>query len=215
MRTTFACRAFTDDAVPDADLVTILDRARFASSGGNRQGWRVIVVRERATKDALVELSLPALRLYVAQVAAGEAPWNTIIPSKVDPATVSADDGGALDWFRVIARAPVMLVVGVDLRAVASADSKLDRVGVVSGASVYPFVQNILLTARSLGYGSALTTFLAAAEPAAQELLGMPSHVAIAALVPVGRPARVLTKLRRNPVAAFTFQERWDGPPLG
>lgn len=215
MRTTFACRAFTDDAVPDADLVTILDHARFASSGGNRQGWRVIVVREQATKDALVELSLPALRLYVAQVAAGEAPWNTIIPSKVDPATVSADDKGALDWFRGIARAPLMLVVGVDLRAVASADSKLDRVGVVSGASVYPFVQNILLMARSLGYGSALTTFLAAAEPAAQELLGMPSHVAVAALVPVGRPARVLTKLRRNPVAAFTFQERWDGPRLG
>jgi nitroreductase len=215
MRTTFACRAFTADPVPDADLVIILDRARFAASGGNRQGWRVIVVREQATKEALVELSLPALRLYVAQVAAGEAPWNTIVPSSVDPATVPEDDRGTLDWFRGIARAPVMLVVGVDLRFVASADSKLDRIGVISGGSVYPFVQNILLTARSLGYGSALTTFLAAAEPAAQALLGMPPHVAVAALVPIGRAERPLTKLRRNPVPAFTFQERWGGPPLG
>jgi len=43
----------------------------------------------------------------------------------------------------------------------------------------------------------------------------MPSHVAVAALVPIGRPAKVLTKLRRHPVPAFTVQERWDGPPLG
>src|SRR5262245_48909433 len=39
MRTTFAAREFTDDPLPDAVLFTILDRARFAPSGGNRQGW--------------------------------------------------------------------------------------------------------------------------------------------------------------------------------
>ena len=137
MRTTFACREFTDAPVSDEDLVAILELARFAPSGGNRQGWRVIAVRDQPTKDRLVELSLPALRLYVAQSEAGENPWNTIEPSSVDPATINPSDNSGVGWFRTIAMAPVLLVVGIDLRTVASIDVNLDRVGVVSGASTH------------------------------------------------------------------------------
>ncbi len=215
MRTTFGCREFTDDPMPDADIVAILDQARFAPSGGNRQGWKVIVVRDQATKEELIELSLPALRLYLAQRMAGENPWNTIVPSSVDPATVDQHDDSALGWYIAMAHAPVFLVIGVDLSVVASADSKLDRIGVVSGGSVYPFVQNILLAARGLGYGGTLTTFLSAAEPAVQELLGMPPEIAVASLVPLGRPQRNITKLSRRPVSEFARVGRWDGPPLG
>ena len=60
MRSTFAAREFTADPFPDAVLAKILDQARFAPSGGNRQGWRVIVVREPATKRALGDLSADA-----------------------------------------------------------------------------------------------------------------------------------------------------------
>jgi nitroreductase len=215
MRTTFACREFTDAPVPDEDLVAILELARFAPSGGNRQGWRVIAVRDQPTKDRLVELSLPALRLYVAQSEAGENPWNTIEPSSVDPATINPSDNSGVGWFRTIAMAPVLLVVGIDLRTVASIDVNLDRVGLVSGASIYPFVHNILLAARSRGYAGSVTTFVAAEEPAAQLLLGLPSEVAIAALMPLGQPKRVLTRLSRLPVSSFTRLDRWDGPPLG
>ena len=45
MRTTFAARDFTDEPVSNAMLARILDNARFAPSGGNRQGWKVVVVR--------------------------------------------------------------------------------------------------------------------------------------------------------------------------
>jgi nitroreductase len=45
MRSTFAAREFTSDPVPDEVVYRILDHARYAPSGGNRQGWRVIVVR--------------------------------------------------------------------------------------------------------------------------------------------------------------------------
>ncbi|MDT5282295.1 MAG: hypothetical protein QOJ20_3490, partial [Mycobacterium sp.] len=41
MRTTGAVRRFTDDPLPDEVLERILDNARFAPSGGNRQGVRV------------------------------------------------------------------------------------------------------------------------------------------------------------------------------
>ena len=215
MRTAFACREFTDEPVTDADITAVLDLARFAPSGGNRQGWKVIVVRHQATKEALVDLSLPALRLYLAQRAAGENPWNTIVPSAIDPATIDHTETRSLDWFRVLAQAPVLLLIGVDLRVVASADSQLDRIGVVSGGSIYPFVQNILLAARGHGLAGALTTFLAAAEPAAQALVGLPPEVAVAALVPLGHPKQDITRLSRQPVSSFARLERWDGPALG
>src|SRR3989442_621752 len=88
MRTTFAAREFTDELLPDATLFNILDRARFAPSGGNRQGWRGIVVRERATRRALAALTAPAAKRYAAPVAAGDSPWNTNDPPSVDAATI-------------------------------------------------------------------------------------------------------------------------------
>ena len=90
MRTTFAARDFSDEPVDDATLYRILDNARFAPSGGNRQGWRVIVVRDRAKRAALVDLIRPTMRRYVAQVAAGENPWNTVVPTKVGEAAIAA-----------------------------------------------------------------------------------------------------------------------------
>src|SRR4029453_2665497 len=88
LRTTFAARAFTAEPLPDEVLVRILDQARFAPSGGNRQGWRVIVIRDPATKRALAHLSPFAGRRYAAQAANGENPWNTIDPPRVDAATI-------------------------------------------------------------------------------------------------------------------------------
>ena len=88
LRTTFAAREFTDDPLPDEVLFTILDRARFAPSGGNRQGWRVIVVRDSKTRQALAELTAPAAKRYAAQLSAGENPWNPIDRSAVDPGTI-------------------------------------------------------------------------------------------------------------------------------
>ena len=116
---------------------------------------------------------------------------------------------------RSVVHAPVLLLVFADLAYVASFDSELERIGVISGASVYPFVWNILLAARNEGLGGTLTTFAAAAEPAVQALVGVPAHFAFTALLPIGRPLRQLTKLTRKPVAEFVRLERWDGPRLG
>jgi nitroreductase len=79
---------------------------------------------------------------------------------------------------------------------------------------VYPFVWNLLLAARNEGLGGALTTFLAGKEPEAQEVLGLPAHVAVAAMVPLGHPSRQLTKLSRRPVETFATVDRYDGAVL-
>ncbi len=183
--------------------------ARFAPSGGNRQPWRVVAVRDTATKKALRRAAEPAMRVYVAQVAAGEAPWNTIVPTTVDvEERWGADD--PVEFLAFLEAAPVLLCVGVDLSVVASFDSRLDRVGVISGASIYPFVWNLLLAARDRGLAGALTTMCVGEEADAQEALGFPHHVALAAVLPIGHPRRRLTKLSRRSVGDLLCYERWD-----
>jgi nitroreductase len=213
MRTTFAAREFTGDPLPEATLVKILDHARFAPSGGNRQGWRVIVVRDPATKRALADLSGLAAKRYAAQVKNGENPWNTIDPPGVDAATIERT-APPPRLTEPIAVAPVVLVICVDLKFVASVDQDLQRIGVVSGASVYPFAWNVLMAARHEGFGGTITTLATAQEPKIQALLGIPHYVAVCAVMPLGRPVRMLTKLKRMPVSEFTMRERWGGEGL-
>ncbi len=80
-----------------------------------------------------------------------------------------------------------MLVVCVDLAVVAAFDQDLERVGVIAGASVYPFVWNVLLAARNEGYGGVLTTMAVAEEPRVKALLGIPDGYAVAASAAPGK----------------------------
>ena len=213
MRMTFSARDFTEEDVPDRVLHKILDTARFAPSGGNRQGNRVIIVRDPETREGLAKCAEPAAKRYTAQVKAGESPWNSILPTTVteEIAAATAPVDRLVDSFRL---APVVLVFVVDLKVVASMDKELDRVGVISGASIYPFVWNVLLCARQAGYGGTITTLAAAEEPAVQSLLSIPGDHAVAAVVPLGRPKKLLTRLRRNSVEDIAVRDRFDGAPF-
>lgn len=213
MRTTPAVREFTDDPLPDETLHRILDHARFAPSGGNRQGTRVIVVRDPETRARLAELNKPAARRYLAQKQAGQSPWNPLeapIPTEEEIAATEV----AESFTKPVLTAGAVLVFVVDLGAVAAMDQHLDRVGVISGASVYPLVWNTLLAARSEGFGGTITTMAVAQEPAVKELLGIPDQYAVAAVVPIGKPVHEITKLRRVEVAELARRERFDGEPL-
>lgn len=213
IRTTFAARTFRDDPLDDATLYRILEDARFAPSGGNRQPWKIVVVKDAAKRERLAELSVPVFRRYLAQRAAGENPWNTIEPTKLTPEEIAASPDPS-PMLRSMMSAPAVLAVFVDLRAVASFDSELDRVGVISGASIYPFVWNILTSARNHGYAGTITTFATGGEPDVQALLGMPDYMAAAAVVPLGRPVKQLTRLRRAAVESFTTIDHAEGEAL-
>jgi nitroreductase len=213
MRTTAAVREFTDDPLPDTVLHTILDNARFAPSGGNRQGTQIVVVRDPATRERLVEITEPGAKRYHAQRAAGETPWSAYTPSAVTEEQVAQTrvPSSVTDPIR---KAAVVLVVCVDLRDVAALDQDLDRVGIVGGASVYPLVWNVLLAARNEGFGGTITTMAVAQEPALKELLGIPDPYAVAAVVPLGKPVRQLTRLTRVATDELTHLEHWSGGPL-
>ncbi len=210
MRTTFAAREYSGDPLPDEVLYEILENARFAPSGGNRQGNRVIVVRDAATRDQLARLAEPAAKRYAAQIQAGESPWNSVLPTTVTPEEIANTPAPAA-LTEPCRKASVVLVFVVDLTVVASMDQDLERIGIISGASIYPFVWNVLMAARQAGFGGTITTLATAQEPEVQALLDIPPEVAVCAVVPLGRPVKQLTRLSRRPVAEIAVRERFDG----
>lgn len=117
------------------------------------------------------------------------------------------------EFARTLERVPVHLVVCVELGAIAVVDQGLPRVALTGGASIYPFVQNILLGLRAEQLGAAFTTLLVPAEAEVRELLGIPEGVALAGHIAVGQRAdRWPSRLSRDPVSAFTFAERYGEP---
>ncbi len=213
MRTAFSAREYTDEPVSDELLYRILDNARFASSGGKRQGWRVIVVKEIESKEKIAEYAVPCAKKYAAQRLAGENPLNTIDPSSVDEETIQNTPPSSKLKMTYV-DAPVVLIVCVDLSVVASMDSELRRVGVVSGASIYPFVWNIMLGAKNEGLGGRITTIPIAEETKLQKHFRIPGHFAVSAIMTIGKPVKQLTKLSRKPVSEFTTMEYFDGKKL-
>jgi len=215
MRTTPASREFTADDIPDDVLYDILEHARFAPNGGNRQAWRVVVVRDAPTKQRIGELYDLGMREYLGFARAGLVPFRA-----ADAARTPAID---LDAARAVptpnepshvATAPVLVVVLLDTRACSSVDSGLGRVPVTAGGSAFPFAHNILLAARDVGLGGHLTSVLARQEPALRALLHVPDHFVLATMIPLGRPVREVTRLRRAEVEEFTTVGSFDGPPL-
>ncbi|HZB40197.1 MAG TPA: nitroreductase family protein [Ilumatobacter sp.] len=209
IRTTGSVREFRDEAVADALVASVLDDARFAPSGGNRQPWRVALVKDAAIRRQLAALMQPVWDEYVAASRTGAAPFNAVDyrpPAQRMHASNSLLDG--------IERVPAVLAVAADLRRISAMDAALDRISVVPGASIYPFCWNVLLAARDRGLGGVLTTFLSRVEREAAPLLKLPEHHALAATIFLGYPVHQPTRLRRKPVEEFASVDAFEGVPL-
>ncbi len=218
MRTTPATRAFTDAELPDDVLYEILDSARFAPNGGNRQAWRVVIVRDPVAKKEIARLYDLGMREYVGHVRAGLVPFAASDALHRDKPAIDLEAARQvrLDMdTSYLAQAPVLLVILLDLTNCAAVDSGLDRLSISAGASVYPFAHNILLAARERGFGGHFTSVLARQEEALRQLLHIPPGLVLATMLPLGRPERQVTRLRREPVEAFATLETVDGPTLG
>ncbi len=210
IRTNGSVRRFTPEPVDDATVYALLDDARFAPSGGNRQGWRVVVVKDAAKRRALADLMRPVWDEYAAIASTGRTPFTTVEPSTYELTTVTPGQTPN-DLLDNIVEIPVVLVVAADLACVAMMDKDLGRAAITGGGSIYPFCWNLLLSARSRGLGGVMTTFLARAEPAAAPVLGLPGDYAIAATIFIGHPVHQPTKLKRAPVESFTTIDKFDG----
>jgi nitroreductase len=206
MRCAPTTRLFAPEPVPSEVLRRVLENARFAPSGGNRQGWRLVAVQDAQARRALRDLYQPHWRAYM-ELTGGAAILAD--PKGLDAKRVRMVRR-ADEFAENLHEVPLHLVVCAALGDLAIVDAVLDRPSIVGGASIYPFVQNVLLGLRAEGLGAALTTLLAPAEPEVKRLLEIPEDVVLAAYVLVGRridpwPAR----LARRPVEEFAFAERY------
>src|SRR5271163_2231959 len=134
LRTTGAVRHYTSEPVTDETLGRILDTARFSPSGGNRQGWRVVVVRDTTSRRRLRDLYLRGWYDYLALGAAGLVPWAPLSDLEAEKAALaSAPDfarsaaAGPGGFAEHLDRVPVLLLVLVDLRVLATVDRDLPR----------------------------------------------------------------------------------------
>jgi nitroreductase len=212
MRCAPTSRRFEPDPVPRELLVRALENARFAPSGGNRQGWRVVLVEDPERRRALRDLYLPRWRAYL-EVTGGAR--MLVEPEGFDEARVRMVRR-ADEYAQGLDRVPAHLVVGVRLEDLAVTDAELPRQSIVGGASVYPFVQNLLLALRGEGLGAAMTTLLVPAEAEVKRLLEIPEEIAIAAHIGVGYRADPWPgRLARRPVGEFAFSERYGEPLTG
>jgi nitroreductase len=84
----------------------------------------------------------------------------------------------------------------------------------VEGPSIHSS-RTFCLQLENEGLGACLTTFLAAEEPRAAELLGLPKEQAIAALIGLGFPPGPFKRLKRRPVEEFVTTDRFDGIAFG
>jgi nitroreductase len=218
MRTTPATRQFTDDPVDDDVLHRMLENARFAPNGGNRQGWRVVVLKDPALRKRVRELYQLGWREYMAHVRAGLVPFAPRHNGRWDGPAVdlaaARETPAPNDFGDNLEHAPALLLVVAELGALACVDNGMDRQSIVGGGSIYPFCHNLLLAARNEGLGGVITSVLARQEPAVRELLNIPAGHGVAALLAVGRPRKVITKLRRSPVEDFTVRDTFDGTPF-
>jgi nitroreductase len=219
LRTTGAVREFLPDPVDDDVVYRLLDTARFAPNGGNRQAWRVVVVRDDAGKRTLRDLYLPGWYEYLAMGAAGLVPWAPVTDDDAErravagaPAMVAAPGAGG--FAEHLDEVPLLLLILADLRKLAAVDRGFDRYTLVGGASVYPFVWSLLLAARAEALAGVMTTMVVRREAEVRNAFGIPDHLAVAALVALGTPARRATRLSRQSVEEFTTVDRFDGAPL-
>jgi len=195
MRMAGSTRRLKSDPVPDEVVYRVLDNARFAPSGHNRHGWHVIVVRDPEVRVQLRELYRRSWYSYHA-------------PLFTPPGQPPAPDHYA-DHLEEV---PVHLVVLVERAALTTRIEALDASHHIGGASIYPFVQNLMLGLRAAGLGTTLSTVLVPVEAEVRQLLRIPDGVAMAAHLGVGWPGETLpTRLTRRPVADFATVDSFDG----
>ena len=190
LHTQRALRKLKPDDVPDELIGKLIEAATKAPSGGDGQPWKFLVIRDAETKRQIAEYYLRA--------------WEHAYPAESVGDTISAGVYASADHLaRNMAGVPVLIMACIERR---DAEATFGL-----GGSIFPAVQNLLLAARGLGLGSALTSLHKRYDTEVKALLGIPDNVETAALLPVGYPEEGTRygPTRRASVAEVSYRELW------
>jgi nitroreductase len=208
--TTRAIRRFQYEVdIPDAVLAKMFYAATRAPSGNNSQPFRFIVLRRTPGAAEARKLLGVAFRSRWQRKSADEGyqegSGNGASPAPVTPKERLAQ---AIDEFvENVERAP--LIVLPCLVPSSGTLPGLPSSELARGANVYPACQNLLLAARSLGFGGAMTMWHRPAGDLLGSVLGVPSEVFIAATLVLGKPVGSHGPVRRRPLQDLVFENRW------
>jgi len=196
MYTQKAIRRLKTDPIPDDVVEKLIEAATKAPSGGDRQPWSFIVVRDAEAKRKIGEWYLEAWNATYGQIP---APTREAMSTRMKRVIGSAEH---LAFH--LAEAPVFVIV--------CAQAPPDLGGITGAShygSIFPAVQNLLLAARGLNVGATLTTLHKMHEADVKALLGIPDNFETVALVPLGYPVGKYGPARRRPAQEVTHWERW------
>lgn len=198
LATTRTIRRYTADPIPDDHLSQILWSATRAPSGSNRQPFRFLVLRDGARAGEAKALLGQAFRSgWEAKKAADGYTRGSAHDAESPKARMAATMQHYVDHLELTP--VVVLACLVRYRAP----------NPYEGASVYPACQNLLVAARALGYGGALTMWHQMVEAELRALLGIPDDVALSATITLGVPAGAHGPVRRRPIDELVFDDAW------
>ncbi|MGE0824962.1 MAG: nitroreductase family protein [Candidatus Binatia bacterium] len=201
MFSTRSMRRLKTDPVPDEVVYKILDAGIRAPSGGNNQNWRFIVVKDPAVKKQVQQVYLKGW----AQVQ--EMYRNRPAPEHLGEQKLRGILDAATHLAEHMAEAPVLIIACLKERPMPpQLAAKLSR---LSGSSIYPAVQNILLACRALGLGATLTTVASLHEEELKPILKLPDDVMTYALIPIGYPYGKFGPVTRMSVEEVACLDQW------
>lgn len=210
IHSTRAQRYLKPDPIPEPILWEILDAAVRGPTGGNRQGWAWVVIRDSAIKQQIGKVYETRLKgLYGRErVSDEELGSGRITRDGIQEGEVGIDvrnRRGVIHLAEHFAEAPVIVAPVIE-NATAGEDTR--RAGASLGSSIYGAVQNLMLAARAFEIGSAFTWDLDETS-GFNELLGMPQSARVMCLIPLGYlAAGSFSQGRRRPLSEVIH---WDG----
>lgn len=189
-------RSYKSDPVPEEFIQQMLEAARLAPSGANRQPWRFMVITDAAKKARMRQICLEQTFIEQAPVVivccTDLTAYNKAARQKRNQ---EFQEYGVLETL-------TGRVADPDFRAarLAAPDPELATILPMAVANTYIAVEHMVLTATSLGLGTCWTGALG--EPGELEaFLGLPATTRVAVLLPVGYPAKVPPARPRLPLA--------------
>lgn len=216
MSTMRAMRRLKADPVRHDLLEKVIEAATWAPSASNVQGYEFVVVTDRARMRRLSELWVRSVDAYldsIGRITPGgrdarirravlyqrehfhETPALIVAcyrPTRLDLATRR----------RLLANFSPPTSLRVALRG-----SRTNTL--VAAASVYPGVQNLLLSARTLGLGAVMTVWHLMLEHEWKKELGIPREVDTFAVIPIGWPLGRFGPVTRRPANEVIHAEQW------
>ena len=190
-------RYLSEELIDDEIIWNIIDAAIRGPSGGNKQDWGWIVIKDKNTKNQIAKLYLES--------------WNKSYGNRRDSILNNLDNDalGPRNFLSAehlanhISDAPVWIV------PILSYISKSKSP--ITGSSIYGAIQNLMLAARAYGIGSTLTALHTAYEEDVKKILNIPDDAMTMALIPLGYPIKgKWSQPKRKPVESVTYWELWN-----